>query len=77
MTRKLVAISDDEFTPLLQRFVQKGLVSKCEIHGVKKIERWITQHGGGKVDVQVLKSYFRWGQFYICLFYFILLHLNK
>ena len=33
-TRKLVATSDDEFTPLLKRFVQKGLVSKCEIHGI-------------------------------------------
>ena len=58
-TRKLVATSDDEFTPLLQRFVQTGLTSKCEIHGVKKIERWITKHGGNKVDGQVLKSDFR------------------
>ena len=58
-TRKLVATSDDEFTPLLKRFVQTGLVSKFEIHGVKKIERWISKHGGNKVDGQVLKSDFR------------------
>ena len=58
-TEKLIAVSDDEFTPLLKRFVKKGLVAKCEIHGVKKIERWVTDHGGNKVDGQVLKADFR------------------
>ena len=41
------------------QFVKKGLVVKCEIHGVKKIERWISTHGGGKDDKTVLKSDFR------------------
>ena len=58
-TQKFIAVSDDEFTPLLQNFVKKGLIAKCEIHGVKKIERWISNHGGTKVDGQVLKSDFR------------------
>ena len=58
-TEKLIAVSDDEFTPLLKRFVKKGLVAKCEIHGVKKLERWVTEHGGNKVDGQVLKADFR------------------
>lgn len=33
---------------------------KCEVQGVKKIERWVTQHGGGSDDKTVLKSDFRY-----------------
>ena len=70
-TQKLIAVSDDEFTPLLQNFVKKGLVAKCEIHGVKKIERWISNHGGHKGDGQVLKSDFRCilFDFYSCILF--------
>ena len=32
---------------------------KCQIHGVKKIEMWISKHGGGSDDKSVLKSDFR------------------
>ena len=42
------------------QFVKKGLVMKCEIHGVKKIENWVAKHGGGKDDRSVLKSDFRY-----------------
>ena len=41
------------------QFVNKGLV-KCEIHGVKKIERWVADHGGTKDDKSVMKSDFRY-----------------
>ena len=58
-TRKLVAVSDDEFTPLLEKYVRKGLVAKCEVHGAKKVERWVSTHGGNKDERQVLKSDFR------------------
>ena len=37
-TKKLVAVSDDEFTSLLEKYIQTGLTAKCEVHGVKKIE---------------------------------------
>ena len=33
---------------------------KCEIHGVKKIERWVADHGGTKDDKSVMKSDFRY-----------------
>jgi hypothetical protein len=58
-TRKLVAVSDDEFTPLLEKYVRKGLVAKCEVHGAKKVERWVSTHGGNKDEGRVLKSDFR------------------
>ena len=32
---------------------------KCEIHGVKKIEMWVSKHGEGSDDRSVLQSYFR------------------
>ena len=40
-TSKFIAVSDDEFSSLLEKNVKKGvaLVAKCEIHAVKKIER--------------------------------------
>ena len=58
-TAKLVATSDDEFTGLLEKFIKKGLVSKCEIHAVKKIERWVTNHGGRKrEECLILKNDF-------------------
>ena len=41
------------------KFVKKGLVMKCETHGVKKMERWISKHGGGSDDKGVLKSDFQ------------------
>ena len=58
-TKKHLATSDDEFTELLEKFVHKGFVGKCEIHGTKKIERWVRDHGGNKDDQSVLKSDFR------------------
>ena len=59
-TSKLLATSDDEFTELLKKFIKKGYVTKCELHGTKKIERWVTNHGGRKKDeCLVLKSDFR------------------
>ena len=60
-TSKFIAVSDDEFTCLLEKNVKKGLalVAKCEIHAVKKIERWVSTHGGSKATGQVLKSDFR------------------
>ena len=58
-TRKFVATSDDEFTPLLEKFVGKGLVAKCEVHGARKIERWVSDHGGNKEEGKVLNFDFR------------------
>ena len=60
-TSQFIAVSDDEFTCLLEKNVKKGLalVAKCEIHAVKKIERWVSTHGGSKATGQVLKSDFR------------------
>ena len=57
---KFVATSDDEFTALLERYCSKGLVSKCEIHGAKKIERWVTSHGGKKEEGKILNQDFRY-----------------
>ena len=34
-------------------------VTKCEVHGVKKIEMWVSKHGGGSDDRSVLQSDFR------------------
>ena len=39
--------------------MKKGLEVKCEVHEVKKIERWVAQHGGGKDDKTILKADFR------------------
>ena len=58
-TKKFVSTSDDEFTPLLEKYVKKGLVAKCEVHGSKKIERWVSKHGGNKETGQVMKNDFR------------------
>ena len=44
---------------LLFQFVKEGLVVKCQVHDVKKIERWVAQHGGGKDDKTILKADFR------------------
>ena len=33
-------------------------VTKCEVHGVKKIEMWVSKHGGGSDDRSVLQSDF-------------------
>ena len=60
-TAKLLATSDDEFTELLKKFIKKGFVMKCELHASKKIERWVTDHGGRKKEeCHVLKSDFRY-----------------
>ena len=58
-TKKMVSVSDDEFTNLLESFVKKGFVAKCENHGTQKIGRWVKEHGGNKDDQSVYKNDFR------------------
>ena len=68
-TEKFVATSDDEFTPLLEQFVTKGLVTKCEVHGARKIERWVISHGGKKEEGKILNSDFRYVLFMLLNFW--------
>ena len=54
-----VAVSDDEFTNLLERHCKNAFVAKCEIHGTKKIEAWVDRHGGKRDDKKIYKDDFR------------------
>lgn len=58
-TSKFVATSDDEFTDILQLYATNALVTKCELHSSKKIERWVISHGGKKEDGKIINSDFR------------------
>ena len=67
-TSKFVATSVNEFTDILEQYASNALITKCEIHAAKKIERWVISHGGKKEEGKILNSDFWYVLLSFCIF---------